>query len=593
MPPLLNYSGGDEQHNGRLFHHDSMAHVGVYVPPCKGQCIGAPFMSRGSVSEQIRKPSIDVLPEECLFEIFRRLPGQERSMCALVSKHWLTLLCSIRRAEMHMTSLGKDDVDGCLSRSLEGKRATDTRLAAIAVGTASRGGLGKLSIRGSNSTRGVTSFGLSAIARGCPSLTSLSMWNVLAVGDDGLLEIARECNKLTKLDLCVCPSITDRGLIAIAKHCPDLFALSIESCPDIGNDSIQAIALGCPKLESISIKDCPLVGDQAVLKVLSSSSVLSKVTLQGLSISDVSLAAIVQFGKSITSLALSCHRNVSENGLCAMGNSQGLEALVSLSIDSCLSDSALLAFSKSAKSLESMNLEHCHKVTLSGIISTLSSCSPNLRSLSLVKCKGIKDTPVKDNFQNCCTSVRRLTVNSCPAFGSPSLKALGKMCPKLRQVDLTGLHKLTDDGILGFLESCQTGLVRLNLAGCLNLTDESVLAVVRLHGKTIKLLNLNGCRKITDVSLLAIAGSCTLLNDLDISKCAVADVGIAALASSHLLNLQILSIAGCSRISNKSLPYLIKLGTSLVGLNLKQCTSLTVNAVDILLNKLWQCDILC
>ncbi|MCI90277.1 EIN3-binding F-box protein 1-like, partial [Trifolium medium] len=46
--------------------------------------------------------------------------------------------------------------DGFLTRRLEGKKATDVRLAAIAVGTGCRGGLGNLSIRGSNSERGVT-----------------------------------------------------------------------------------------------------------------------------------------------------------------------------------------------------------------------------------------------------------------------------------------------------------------------------------------------------------------------------------------------------------------------------------------------------
>ncbi|KAK9715208.1 hypothetical protein RND81_06G149900 [Saponaria officinalis] len=598
MPPLFNYTGGDGQYNGRLFYPNSMARVGVSIPRCRGHRFGAPLLLRGSESEKITRSYIDLLPDECLIEIFRRLTGQERSNCSCVSKQWLTLLSSIRRAEMGTASPGKDvdmdvDVDGCLTRSVQGKKATDTRLAAIAVGTASRGGLGKLSIRGSNPTRGVTDFGLTAIARGCPSLTSLSIWNVSTVGDDGLLEIAKECRKLEKLDLCVCPSISDKGLMAIAEHCPALVALSIESCPNIGNDSIQAIALGCPELESISIKDCPLVGDQAVLEVLSSNSVLSKVKLQSVNISDSSLAAIVQYGKYVTSLTLSCLQNVSENGFYVMGNAQGLEALVSLSIDSCLSDDGLLAFSKSAKSLENINLEHCHKVTFSGIISTLSDCSSNLRSLSIVNCKGLKDTPVNYNFQNCCTSLRRLSIKNCPAFGSPSLKVLGKMCPNLRRVDLTGLLGVTDDGILGFLESCRTGLVRLNLTGCVNVSDESVLAVVRQHGETIKVLHLNGCRNITDASLFAIARCCASLNDLDISNCAVTDSGIAALSSSHLLNLQILSISGCSWISNRSLPYLIQLGNRLTGLNLKRCNSLSIDAVGILLRQLWECDILC
>ncbi|KAK9706176.1 hypothetical protein RND81_07G109200 [Saponaria officinalis] len=625
MSILLNYSGEDELYS-------AMAHVDAYGPPTKRQRINAPFVLWGSNSEQNLRSSINVLPDECLFEILRRLPGQERSNCACVSKHWLTLLTSIRRSEMcHSSSvLSSDDVDmvsdgkdmdGCLTRSVEGKKATDMRLAAIAVGTASRGGLRKLSIRGSNVTRGLTNAGLSAIARGCPSLRSLSIWNVSTVGDDGLVEIANECRMLEKLDLCNCPSITNTGLIAIAECCPNLVALSIESCPNIGNDGMQAIAQGCPKLESISIKDCPFVGDQAVASLLSSSTALSKVKLQSLNISDFSLAVIGHYGKSVTNLTLSNLRNVSEKGFWVMGNAQGLKSLVSLSIASCLgvsglsleaigkgcpilkqillrncsflSDNGLSAFSKSALSLESMHLEHCNMITLSGLISSLSDCSVKFRSLSLVKCMGLRDIPVVNNVQNPCVSLQSLSVKNCPAFGSASLAIVGEICPNLRQVDLTGLYGMTDDGILAFLENRQPGITKLNLNGCINLSDVSVLAIVRLHGESIKVLSLDGCRKITDVSLFDISSNCPVLNDLDVSNCSVSDSGIAALSTSQKLNLQILSISGCSKISNKSLPYLIQLGKKLVGLNLKHCSSLSMNIVEMLVGNLWRCDILC
>lgn len=624
MPTLLNYSGQDELYYGRSFHPNSMAHMDVCCPPRKRARISAPFVLWGHESEQERRSDIDVLPDECLFEIFRRLPAQERSTCACVSKHWLTLLSSIRSVEV-CTNDGVDneEVDGTRSRSLEGKKATDFRLAAIAVGAAGRGGLGKLSIRGSNSSSGVTNFGLSAIARGCPALKSLSLWNVSSVGDEGLSEIADGCHMLERLDLCQCPSITNKGLIAIAEHCPNLTTLSIESCPNIGNDSMQAIAQGCPKLESISIKDCPLVGDQGIASLLSSSSsVLSKVKLQNLNISDFSLAVVGHYGKSISSLTLSGLQNVSERGFWVMGNAQGLKTLVSLTVDSCfgvtdlsleaigqgccslkhislrrcslISDSGLLAFSKSAELLESLHLEDCNKVTLSGLVSALSNCSSKFRSLSLVKCMGLKDIMLfQATPESACVSLRSLSIKNCPSFGSAGLSILGKMCPNLRQVDLSGLYGITDDGVVSLLESCPGGLVKLDLSGCINLSDESILTLARLHGETVKVLNLNGCRRITDASLLAIANSCPLLNDLDISNCPITDSGIAALSCSEELNLQILSISGCSRISNKSLPFLIQLGENLVGLNLKHCNSLSNKSVNMLVGNLWNCDILC
>ncbi|MBA0703573.1 hypothetical protein Golax_015888, partial [Gossypium laxum] len=187
-------------------------------------------------------------------------------------------------------------------------------------------------------------------------------------GDVSLYEIAKECYLLEKLDLCQCPAVSSKGLIAIAENCLNLTALSIESCPKIGNESLQAVGKLCPKLQSISIKDCPLVGDHGVASLFSlASSVLSKVKLEGLKISDFSLSVIGYYGKSVTNLMLSGLRNVSEKGFWVMGNAQGLQ--------NCrfVSDDGLLAFSKSQGSLECLQLEECNKVTQSGIIGFLSN----------------------------------------------------------------------------------------------------------------------------------------------------------------------------------------------------------------------------
>ncbi|MBA0577613.1 hypothetical protein Golob_027906 [Gossypium lobatum] len=618
---------------GRLCSISSQADV--YWPPHKRVRISAPFLFRETDFEHNQQPSINDLPGECIFEIFKRLPsGRERSLCACVSKRWLRLLSSIRKGEYGSSKVVKENIDsvsyaietissdengGYLTRCLEGKKATDVRLAAVAVGTSGRGGLGKLSIRGSNSSCGVTNFGLSSIARGCPSLKSLSLWNVPHVGDVGLYEIAKECHLLEKLDLCQCPAVSSKGLIAIAENCLNLTALSIESCPKIGNESLQAVGKLCPKLQSISIKDCPLVGDHGVASLFSlASSVLSKVKLEGLKISDFSLSVIGYYGKSVTNLMLSGLRNVSEKGFWVMGNAQGLQKLVSLMITSCrgltdvsleamgkgcanlkqmclrscrfVSDDGLLAFSKSQGSLECLQLEECNKVTQSGIIGFLSNCG--LKSLALVKCMGIRDISLDTPLSSPCNSLKSLSVKNCPGFGTASLAMVGNLCPQLQHVDLSGLYGITDAGLLPLLESCREGLAKVNLSGCLNLTDEIVLALTRLHGGTLELLNLDGCRRITDASLVAVADNCVFLSDLDVSRCAISDSGVAALSHAEQLNLQVVSFSGCLGVSNKSMPFLKQLGKTLVGLNLQHCNSISARTVELLVESLWRCDIL-
>ncbi|KAL2507021.1 EIN3-binding F-box protein 1 [Forsythia ovata] len=634
-------------------------HVDVYFPPRKRSRVSAPFVVSG---EQKQKSSIEVLPDECLFEVFRRLPGgQERSACACVSKRWLMLLSCIRRDELYSEKITqsvepekrsnpkKEDMsseseqkggyidsneikaeaeeedqeteaNGYLSRCLEGKKATDVRLAAIAVGTGSHGGLGKLSIRGAISIRGVTNLGLKAIARGCPSLRALSLWNISSIDDEGLFEIANGCRLLEKLDLCQCSTITDKSLLAIAKSCPNLTSVTIESCLNIGNESLQALGCFCPNLKSIAVKNCRLVGDQGIANMFSSAGrVLTKVKLQALNISDVSLAVIGYYGHEVTDLALTGLQNVNERGFWAMGNGQGLQKLKSFAVTACrgvsdvglesigkgcpnlkqtclrkcplLSDEGLTSFAKTAGSLVSLQLEECHRITQFGFFGILGN-SKKLKALVVENCLGIRDTDFEFPCMSLCNSLQYLTIRNCPEFGNASLAIVGRLCPKLLHLNLVGLQGITDEGLLPLVQNSEDGFTKVNLSGCVNLTDSVVSAIVKMHGSTLELLNLDGCRHITDASLVEIADDCLLLSELDVSGCGITDSGIAALAGAVHLILQILSLSGCSSVSDKSLASLGILGQTLVGLNIQHCHGISLGAVDLLVERLWSCDIL-
>lgn len=637
-------------------------HVDVYCPPRKRSRVLAPILFREERIEPEKRCSIEVLPDECLFEIFRRLSGnRERSTCACVSKRWLMVQSCIRRSEIctskpsslslsqveqpgsdkaeessksnGLSSVSstkeifssvedeepKDGSDGYLTRCLEGNKATDIRLAAIAVGSCARGGLGKLLIRGSNTTRGVTDLGLSAIARGCPSLKVLSLWNV-SISDEGLSEIATGCHLLEKLDLSQCSGVSNKGMIAIAQNCPNLIELTIESCSKIGDESLQAIGRCCPNLRSVSINDCPLVKDDGVVSLVSSaSSVLTKIKLQAVNITDISLAVIGHYGLAVTDLVLTGLQHVCERGFWVMGKAVGLQKLKSLTIVSCpgltdlgleaigehcpnlrhlnltrsfISDNGLRAFTKSGASLESLQLEECNSISQLGVLAVLSNCGENLRALSLVKCLGIKDTVVGLTELSTCKSLRSLAIRDCPGFGSFGIAMVGKLCPHLQHVDFSGLYQATDAGVISLLQSCNLGLVKANLGGCINLSDAVVVAMARLHGGSLRRLNLDGCRKITDQSMVAIADKCPLLLDLDISKCSVTDLGVAVLARAKHLNLQILSLSGCLHVSDNCMAFLRDMGQSLVGLNLQHCNLITSSAAESLGVQLWKCDIL-
>jgi len=607
------------------------------VAAAAAECVRAAKKQR-----QLPLPSLDALPDECLFEILRRVPGgRGRGASACVSRRWLALLGSIRASELGQAAAAADTpslpdlneefvmeedkeefpADRCVDRVLEGKEATDVRLAAMAVVAGSRGGLEKLAVRGSHPTRGATDQGLSAVARGSPNLSSLALWDVPLITDAGLAEIAAGCPSLERLDICRCPLITDKGLVAVAQGCPNLASLTIEACPGVANEGLRAIGRSCVKLQAVNIKNCPLVGDQGISSlVCSATAALTKIRLQGLNITDASLAVIGYYGKAITDLTLTRLAAVGERGFWVMANAAGLQNLRCMSVTSCpgvtdlalasiakfcpnlkqlylrkcgyVSDAGLKAFTESAKVFENLHLEECNRVSLVGILAFLLNCREKFRALSLVKCMGIKDICSAPAQLPLCRSLRFLTIKDCPGFTDASLAAVGMICPQLEQVDLSGLGEVTDNGLLPLIQSSEAGLVKVDLSGCKNITDVAVSSLVKGHGKSLKKINLEGCSKITDAILFTMSESCTELAELNLSNCMVSDYGVAILASARHLKLRVLSLSGCSKVTQKSVLFLGNLGQSIEGLNLQFCDMIGNHNIASLEKKLWWCDIL-
>uniref|UniRef100_A0A0A9DJD5 F-box/LRR-repeat protein 15-like leucin rich repeat domain-containing protein n=2 Tax=Arundo donax TaxID=35708 RepID=A0A0A9DJD5_ARUDO len=631
MPPFHGYRG-----DGALIVSGVRPRKRVFAAAAAS---GEAVTAAAKKQKRREAPSLDALPDECLFEVLRRVQGaRARSASACVSRRWLALLGGIRASEavlvqapavpdLNQEYLGEDDAeadlmcdDGDRERTLEGKEATDARLTAAAVADALRGRLISVSVRGSHPTRGVTDAGLSALARGCPALRSLALWDVPQVTDAGLAGIAWECHSLERLDITGCPLITDKGLIAIAQGCPELKSLTIEACSGVANEGLKAVGRCCVKLQAVNIKNCAHVDDQGVSGLVCSvTTSLAKVRLQGLSITDASLAVIGYYGKAITDLTLARLPAVGERGFWVMANALGLQKLRCMTVVSCLgltdlalasvakscpslkllnlkkcskvSDGCIKEFAESAKVLENLQIEECNKVTLMGILAFLLNCSPKFKALSLVKCIGIKDICSAPAQLPVCKSLRSLTIKDCPGFTDASLAVVGMICPQLENVNLSGLGAVTDNGFLPLIKSSESGLVHVDLNGCENLTDAAVSALVKSHGSSLAHLSLEGCSKITDASLFAICERCSQLAELDLSNCMVSDYGVAVLASAKQLKLRILSLSGCLMVTPKSVPFLGIMSSSLEGLNL-QFNFIGNHNIASLEKQLWRCDIL-
>ena len=196
---------------------------------------------------------------------------------------------------------------GDLSRTLAGKKASDVRLAAIAVGTSARGGLGRLCIRGSSAvglTVGVTDVGISAIGMSCSSLRVLSLWDCPNVTNEGLYAIGKGCPLLEKLNLFKCPLLGDLGMKAIANNCPFVSILSFDECENISNVALIAFGDSCQRIVSLCIRNCPMIDDDGIMVASSKLIKLRMLKLEGLKVTKRTLTSIGMNSRVLTLLSL-------------------------------------------------------------------------------------------------------------------------------------------------------------------------------------------------------------------------------------------------------------------------------------------------
>ncbi|WMV32936.1 hypothetical protein MTR67_026321 [Solanum verrucosum] len=209
----------------------------------------------------------------------------------------------------------------------------------------------------------------------------------------------------------------------------------------------------------------------------------------------------------------------------------------------------------------------------------------------MVSCIGVEDYPstLVASYRN---SLVSLAIRNCPGVGNTTIYIVGGLCRKLTHIDLSGLLRITDEGLIPLVKNCAANLVAVSLSWCINITDISVSTIVKLNGGSLKSLLVDGCRHVTDATLVEILKSCWMLIVLDVSMSGITDSGIKTLANATQLHLQILSLSGCPFVSDNNLPFLLDLVQNLQGLNIQHCVGISSRIVDALVEINPSCDIL-
>jgi len=511
-----------------------------------------------------------------------------------------------------------------LSQSLEGRKASDVRLAFVALGTLAYGGLGKLTIKGGaalNGGNGVGNGGLLAIGNCCAALRCLSLWDCLKVGDEGLQAIGNGCHLLENLDLLKCPKVGNAGIKAIAKGCPLLSTISLDSCRSVGDEGLIAVGKWSSVLLSVAVSNCGLVGSNGIAAIGAGCKKIKMLKLERLNVSDEGLTLLGEHCKALERMKLANLQGCTEAGIISLFKGAGLQLLKSLSIFACLgitdrsleevgkvcrylnlcvlsqcpklTDEGLKAFMQCCPCLVRLQLQRCNAITHKGLLAALILCQGNLQTLRLSECNGVQDQGLlPTEFQLNPLALKSLQILYCKGLGNGYLAVMGHCCPSLEHLNLSGLVDVTDEAVMMILQGSGRKLESLNLSGCIKVSNVSICAVAKYCAKHLTRLVLDGCCNVGDPSLKMVAIECKALEELDASQTAITDDGVRTLVEARGPFLQTLTLSGCNFLTDHCLSLIEQSCPFLGALNLKHCPHLTHVALNILESHLLDCVLL-
>ncbi|KAJ8900018.1 hypothetical protein K2173_024131 [Erythroxylum novogranatense] len=236
------------------------------------------------------------------------------------------------------------------------------------------------------------------------NLESLNLNGCQKISDDGLEAISNVCSKLKAFSIYWNVRVTDVGIKHLVENCKHVVVLNLSGCKNMSDKSLQLIADNYQDLESLNLTRCIKLTNVGLEQILMKCFSLQSLNLYALS--------------SFTDTA---YKNIS--------NLAHLRIL-----DLCgaqyLSDEGLSRIAK-CKSLVSLNLTWCIRVTDLGVIAIAEGCT-SLEFLSLFGIVGVTDKCLEVLSRFCSKTITTLDVNGCIGIKSRSRDELLHLFPHLR-----------------------------------------------------------------------------------------------------------------------------------------------------------------
>ncbi|KAK9367393.1 hypothetical protein V1509DRAFT_626504 [Lipomyces kononenkoae] len=337
-------------------------------------------------------------------------------------------------------------------------------------------------------------------------------------------------------------------------------------------------------LRNLPLRD--LVSMQRVCKhwrdiILHSPNILTKLDLRpyNTSIDDLTLKSISAFaGNRPQVIDISNCFHVTDDGFAHLVASIGRDIRV-FRMKSVWDVSGMavmeLTVPAIARTLEEVDLSNCRKIGDATLARVVGWVVPESAT-------SLPGAPPPGTIVGC-PNLKRVSLSYCKHITDKSMHHLAAHASsRLEMLDLTRCTTITDVGFGYWSGRHFPRLRKLCLADCTFLTDKAIVSLAAA-AKAIEELDLSFCCALSDVSVEVLALGCPLLQSLNLAFCgsAVSDSSLRAVAR-HLLDLRVLSVRGCVRVTNAGVDAVGNGCVNLESLDVSQCRNVNCEAPPLL-----------
>ena len=131
-----------------------------------------------------------------------------------------------------------------------------------------------------------------------------------------------------------------------------------------------------------------------------------------------------------------------------------------------------------------------------------------LQHLSLANCGSFTEKGLRKILQICGRTLKKLDISFTQITGETLSEGNGIFLNNMEELDLSSCYKLTDAGLLCFLNLCGKNLKKLDISST-QITGENMTQDNRISLVCVKELGLNCCNKLTDIGIKRILQLCS------------------------------------------------------------------------------------